>query len=84
MLIQTTQEFQYSPYSLLLDLIIAFLQEQAAHIQDAVVNRVIISSKFREEHARKVGDMFVTVLEAFSRCAELAFDLDLTSKDEEC
>jgi hypothetical protein len=58
--------------------------EYTEHVDKLVVHCVILGSKLAKEHAGHVRNLLVAILETLGHLAQLAFDLDLTSQDQEC
>ena len=84
---KSTQELQYPLQSLFLHytaLQRAFSCEYTEHVDELVVECVVLGRKLCEKHPRKVGNPLVAVFETLGHLAELTLDLDLTSKDQEC
>ena len=48
------------------------------------IDSIILGCKFGEEHSRQVRYPPVVIFQALGHFAQLSFDFDLTSKDEEC
>ena len=79
---KSSQELDNSLQRVFLQILLG--TQQTEHIDKVIVNSIILRAQLGEEHAAQICDSFILVLETLCHFSELALDLDLSSKNEEC